>query len=149
MRLACQEQLIPGTDLLAKWDFIRSAGFDGIELRGAGGLGFRERLPELRAAARAGVELPTVCVLMDHFIGDFDPGRRHDRRRQHAVPAVGDRRARRLRRRHPGRLGMFSRRLPPFTRRARPPRTGRCCWTRWGSSGGTRPPKGPGCCWSR
>lgn len=78
MKLACQEHLIPGTDLIEKWAFIRDAGFDGIELRGHGNFQFRERLPELRAARRAGVVMPSVCVIMDRFIGDFDAERRRD-----------------------------------------------------------------------
>src|SRR3712207_9513887 len=40
--------------------------------------GLLRRLPELRAAQRDGVVMPTVCVDMDHFIGDFDPARRAD-----------------------------------------------------------------------
>jgi sugar phosphate isomerase/epimerase len=119
VRLACQEQLIPGPDLPAKDDFIRSAGFDGIELRGAGGLGFARRLPELRAARKAGVELPTVCVMMDHFIGDFDPERRHDalvnlKSQLSVIAELGGYGAV-----TPAAYGMFSRRLPPFT----PPRS--------------------------
>jgi sugar phosphate isomerase/epimerase len=119
MRLACQEQLIPGADLPAKYDFIRAAGFDGIELRGAGGLGFRRRLPELRAARKAGVELPTVCVMMDHFIGDFDPERRRDallnmKSQLSVIAEIGGYGAV-----TPAAYGMFSRRLPPFT----PPRS--------------------------
>jgi sugar phosphate isomerase/epimerase len=119
VRLACQEQLIPGPDLLAKDDFIRSAGFDGIELRGAGGLGFARRLPELRAARKAGVELPTVCVMMDHFIGDFDPERRRDalvnmKSQLSVIAELGGYGAV-----TPAAYGMFSRRLPPFT----PPRS--------------------------
>ena len=52
MRLACQEQLIPGDTLAEKWSFISAAGFDGIELLGRGDLAFERRLPELRAAPR-------------------------------------------------------------------------------------------------
>ena len=33
MRLACQEQLLPGKDLVEKFAFARDAGYDGIELR--------------------------------------------------------------------------------------------------------------------
>ncbi len=118
MRLACQEQLIPGPDLPTKFDFIRSAGFDGIELRGAGDFGFRRRLPELRAARKAGIELPTVCVMMDHFIGDFDPERRRDavqnmKSQLSVIAELGGYGAV-----TPAAYGMFSRRLPPFT----PPR---------------------------
>src|SRR5688572_8020590 len=55
LKLACQEQLLPGDDLQAKFDFARRAGFDGIELRAKGDGHFARRLPELRAAARDGV----------------------------------------------------------------------------------------------
>jgi sugar phosphate isomerase/epimerase len=78
MKLACQEQLIPGDTLDEKWSLISVAGFDGIELLGRGDLAFERRLPELRAARDAGVVLSSVCVAMDHFIGDFDDARRRD-----------------------------------------------------------------------
>ena len=78
MKLGCQEQLLPGADLPAKFEFARQAGFDGIELRARGDGDFARRLPELRAAARAGVVMRTVCPDTDHFIGDFDPERRRD-----------------------------------------------------------------------
>jgi sugar phosphate isomerase/epimerase len=78
VKLACQEQLIPGDTLLEKWSFISAAGFDGIELLGRGDLAFERRLPELRAAREAGVVFSSVCVAMDHFIGDFDDTRRRD-----------------------------------------------------------------------
>ena len=78
MRLACQEQLIPGDRLEEKWELVSAAGFDGIELLGRGDGAFERRLPELRAARDAGVVLSSVCVAMDHFIGDFDPERRRD-----------------------------------------------------------------------
>lgn len=78
MRLACQEHLLPGATLAGKWDAARRLGFDGIELRGEGGFALRDRLPELRTARRNGAVFPTVCVIMDHFIGDFDAGRRRD-----------------------------------------------------------------------
>jgi sugar phosphate isomerase/epimerase len=121
MRLACQEQLLPGDSLPAKYDFALRAGFEAIELRGRGDFALRERLPELRAARRAGVEMPTVCVEMDHFIGDFDADRRADAiaqlRSQLSVMAeIGGRGAM-----TPAAWGMFSRRLPPFE----PPRTPR------------------------
>ena len=34
LRLACQEQLLPGDSLQQKWAFALTAGFDSIELRG-------------------------------------------------------------------------------------------------------------------
>jgi sugar phosphate isomerase/epimerase len=51
VKLSCQEQLLPGASLQAKFDFARRAGFAGIELRGRGDGRFVARLPELRAAA--------------------------------------------------------------------------------------------------
>ena len=118
MRLGCQEQLLPGGDLRARFEFARRAGFDGIELRARGDGHFAARLPELRGAAKAGVVMRTVCPETDHFIGDFDPERRRDAiaqlRSQLSVIAElgGDGVL------TPASWGMFSLRLPPFT----PPR---------------------------
>jgi sugar phosphate isomerase/epimerase len=118
VRLSCQEQLLPGDTLLEKFDSARRAGFDGIELRARGDGHFAGRLPELRAAARAGVVMRTVCPDTDHFIGDFDAERRRDAivqlRSQLSVIAElgGDGVL------TPASWGMFSLRLPPFT----PPR---------------------------
>ena len=78
MRLAVQEHLLPGDTMQARWEAALTWGFDAIELRGAGGHALRARLPELRAAQRDGVVMPTVCVDMDHFVGDFDRERRAD-----------------------------------------------------------------------
>jgi sugar phosphate isomerase/epimerase len=119
VKISCQEQLLPGTTLLEKWEFASGAGFDAIELRARGGFAFRDRLPELRVAAAAGVPMPTVCVEMPHFIGAFDPDLRRDAveqlRSQLSVMAeIGGRGAM-----TPASWGMFSRRLPPFE----PPRT--------------------------
>ncbi len=120
MRLACQEHLLPGETLIDKWDFARQAGFDGIELRGAGDFAFRARLPELKAARRAGVVMPSVCPDMDHFIGDFDAERRRDAvsnlRSQLSVIAELDG----LGVMTPAAYGLWSNRLPPF---ADPPRS--------------------------
>ena len=114
-----QEQHLPGDSLEEKWDAARSYGYDGIELRGAGELAFAARLPELLRAAAAGVPMPTVCVDMLHFIGDFDAERRRDARAQirsqlSVIAELGGRGAM-----TPASYGMFSRRLPPFE----PPRT--------------------------
>jgi len=103
----------------AKWDTALAWGFDAIELRGGGDHALRERLPELRAAQRDGVVLPTVCVEMDHFIGDFDADRRADalanlESQLAVIGALGGVGAM-----TPASWGMFSRRLPPFT----PPRS--------------------------
>ena len=119
MKLACQEQLLPGDDLVAKFDFARRAGFDGIELRAKGDGHFAGRLPELRAAARAGVVMRTVCPDTDHFIGDFDAARRRDavaqlRSQISVVAELGGEGVL-----TPASWGMLSLRLPPF----RSPRT--------------------------
>jgi sugar phosphate isomerase/epimerase len=105
--------------LAEKWEFAARAGYDGIELRGRGSLDFERRLPELREALRDGVPMPSVCVEMLHFFGDFDAERRRDAivqlKSQLSVLAalgggvVGT----------PASYGMFSRRLPPFE----PPRS--------------------------
>jgi sugar phosphate isomerase/epimerase len=78
LKLACQEQLIPGDTLEEKWDLVSRAGFDGIELLGHGDLQFEARLDELQTARAAGVMFSSVCVAMDHFIGDLDAERRRD-----------------------------------------------------------------------
>lgn len=118
LKTACQEQLLPGQTLQQKWDFARDAGFDGIELRAKGDLHFQERLPELRAARRDGVVMPTVCVDMLHFFGAFDADLRRDaivqlKSQLSVIAELGG-----LGAQTPASYGMFSRRLPPFT----PPR---------------------------
>jgi sugar phosphate isomerase/epimerase len=119
VRLAVQEQLLPGGTIQARWETALAWGFDAIELRGKGGHALRERLPELLAAQRYGVVMPTVCVEMDHFIGDFDAERRADALANMAsqlevIGALGG-----IGAMTPAAWGMFSRRLPPFT----PPRS--------------------------
>ena len=121
MKLSCQEQLLPGTGLEQKFDFATRAGFSGIELRARGDGHFASRLPELRAAARAGVVMATVCPETDHFIGDFDAGRRRDaieqlRSQLSVIAELGG--AGVL---TPASWGMFSLRLPPFTPPRQPP----------------------------
>lgn len=112
--IACQEQLLPGTDLIQKYALAVALGYDGIELRGRGDLAFARRLPELRRARAAGVVMPAVCVEMDHFIGDFDPVRSADavrnlRSQLSVIAELGGVGAM-----TPAAWGMFSRRLPPF-----------------------------------
>jgi sugar phosphate isomerase/epimerase len=118
MKLSCQEQLLPGASLQAKFDFARHAGFAGIELRARGDGQFAARLPQLRAAARAGVVMETVCPETDHFIGDFDADRRRDavaqlRSQLSVIAELGGKGVL-----TPASWGMFSLRLPPFN----PPR---------------------------
>ena len=118
MKLSCQEQLLPGNTVEEKFEAARTAGFDGIELRARGDGHFASRLPELRAAARAGVVMPTVCPDTDHFIGDFDPRLRRDaidqlRSQLSVIAEIGGDGVI-----TPASWGMFSLRLPPFV----PPR---------------------------
>ena len=119
VRLAVQEQYLRGSTMIEKWDHARRLGFDAIELRGAGDGQFAARLDELKAAAGAGVIMPTVCVDMRHFVGDFDAEKRADAlvqmKSQLSVMAeIGGRLAM-----TPASYGMFSKRLPPFV----PPRS--------------------------
>jgi sugar phosphate isomerase/epimerase len=119
MRLSVQEQHLRGATLVEKWQHAQRLGFDAIELRGAGDGRFAARLPELRAAVAAGVPMPTVCVEMLHFVGDFQPVQRADAlvqlKSQLSVMAeIGGRLAM-----TPASYGMFSTRLPPFV----PPRS--------------------------
>jgi sugar phosphate isomerase/epimerase len=119
VKLACQEQMLPGTTLEQKFEWAQANGWDAIELRGKGDLSFRDRLPELKRARAAGVEMPTVCVEMSHFIGAFDPELRADAvenllSQLSVIAEIGGRGAM-----TPASWGMFSYRLPPFV----PPRT--------------------------
>ena len=116
IKISCQEQLLPGRSLPEKWDFAARAGYDGIELRARGGFAFRDRLPELRAAARDGVPMHSVCVDMPHFLGAFDAGLRRDAVEQltsqlSVIAEIGGPGAVAC---TPASYGMFSRRLPPF-----------------------------------
>lgn len=113
-RLAAQESTLPGASLEEKFEVALGCGFDGIELSARGDGEFAARIGELRAAARAGVTMPTAVVHMDHFIGDFDPDRRNDACRQlksmlttiAEIDGVGVV--------TPHAFGLFSRALPPF-----------------------------------
>jgi sugar phosphate isomerase/epimerase len=78
LKLACQEHLLPGNTLSEKRKNAKRYGFEAIELRGFGYFVFRDRLPELREAKKAGAVFSSVCVIMDHFIGDFCVDKRCD-----------------------------------------------------------------------
>lgn len=112
--LSVQEQYLRGDTMIDKWQHAQAMGFDAIELRGAGEGRFAERRADLEAAAAAGVAMPTVCVDMLHFVGDFDPALRADAIEQlksqlTVISAIGGRLAM-----TPASYGMFSTRLPPF-----------------------------------
>ncbi|MFI6159991.1 sugar phosphate isomerase/epimerase family protein [Micromonospora sp. PTRAS2] len=118
--LACQEQLLPGDDLIRKHALAAALGFTGIELRGRGEPALARRLPELRRARAAGVVMPTVRVEPGPLIGDVDPERSAD--------AVRDLRSQLSVVAELGGVGVTTpvaratpaRRLPPF-QRPRPP----------------------------
>ncbi len=119
MKLAVQEQYLPGDTMAEKWRVAQNWGFDGIELRGRDGYELRNRLPHLREARAQGAVFPTVCVEMDHFLGDFDPAKRRNaldqlRSQLDIVAELGGYGAV-----TPASWGLFSRRLPPFI----PPRS--------------------------
>jgi sugar phosphate isomerase/epimerase len=119
VKLACQEQMLPGDSLEEKFDWATANGWDAIELRGAGDHRFLQRLPRLLEAHRNGVVTPTVCVEMSHFIGAFDEDLRADavanmKDQLSVIAELGGRAAV-----TPASWGMFSLRLPPFV----PPRT--------------------------
>lgn len=118
-RLAAAEGTLPGRSLLEKFEFVRSVGFDGIEMSGQGDGTFAGRAAELREARDAGVVMPTAVVHMDHFIGDFDPERRRDAIRQVKLLLTTIVEAGGYGVVSPNSFGLFSRRLPPFV----PPRT--------------------------
>lgn len=114
MIISVQEQHLRGATVLEKWEHAQALGFDALELRGAGNGRFASRLEELRSAALAGVPMPTECVEMNHFIGDFDPDRRADavaqlRQQIEVMASIGGRVVV-----TPASYGMFSDRLPPF-----------------------------------
>ena len=118
-KLAAAEGTLPGDTLIEKFDFVRSIGFDGIELSGRGDGVFAARAAELRAARDAGVVMPTAVVHMDHFIGDFDRDRRRDAIEQVKLLLTTIVEAGGFGVVSPHAFGLFSRNLPPFT----PPRS--------------------------
>lgn len=114
LKIAAQEQLLPGDTLQEKWDFAQGAGYSAIELRAKGDLHFASRLPELKQALKDGVVMPTVCVEMLHFFGAFDDDLRRDAIEQMksqltVIAEIGGTGAQ-----TPASYGMFSSRLPPF-----------------------------------
>lgn len=119
LKLAVQEHMVPGYTLIEKFELASSLGYDAIELRGKGNFMFQARLDELQHARAAGVVMPTECVEMDHFIGDFDPGRSRDAIENMKSQITTIVQAGGYGAITPAAWGMFSRRLPPFE----PPRS--------------------------
>jgi sugar phosphate isomerase/epimerase len=112
VRLACQEHLLPGRDILEKWEFAASAGFDGIELRGTDD--WLGRLDDLKSARDRGAVFSSVCLISDRFIGDLDAARRreaveHMKQLLSGISELGGVGAI-----TPAAFGLTSRALPPF-----------------------------------
>ena len=112
MKLACQEQILPGDSIFEKWEFAASAGFDGIELRGTED--WLGRLDDLRVARKQGVVFSSVCLISDRFIGDLDATRRreaveHMKHLLSGIAELGGTGAV-----TPAAFGLASKRLPPF-----------------------------------
>ena len=126
MKIAVQENLVPGKDATERWARARDWGFDGLELRGAGGI--KSRLPELREARAAGMVAASICPDSGPFIGAFAPADRqiamtalHDLLEVAAeIGATGVI--------TPAAYGIHSNRLPPFTP-PRPPEDDRAILT--------------------
>ena len=79
VRLSVQEQYLRGDTMIEKWEHAQRLGFDAIELRGRPATAASRRgCRNSRTAAAAGVPMPTVCVEMLHFVGDFDADKRAD-----------------------------------------------------------------------
>jgi sugar phosphate isomerase/epimerase len=116
MKIAVQENLVSGKDATERWAKARQWGFDGLELRGAGGI--KARLPELRAARAAGMIASSICPDAGPFIGAFDADDRHIamtalRDLLEVAAEIGAAGVI-----TPAAYGLHSNRLPPFT----PPR---------------------------
>lgn len=108
-----QEGLAPGTSLEEQWEFIAAAGLHGIELHGRD-QELAERLPELRRAQAAGVPMPTVCLITEEFIADFDPDvrRRAIANMKTLLSVIGELGG--VGAVTPAAFGRFSKALPPF-----------------------------------
>lgn len=78
MKLACQENLLPGATLAEKWAVAQTYGFDGIEIQAGSLSEWSARRESLLSAARSGVVMPTICLAGGPFIGEFDPAKRKE-----------------------------------------------------------------------
>jgi sugar phosphate isomerase/epimerase len=112
VKLSCQEHLLPGDNILEKWEFAASAGFDGIELRGT--RDWRERLDDLGAARDRGAVFSSVCLIDDRFIGDLDAGRRREAVEHMKYLLSGIAELGGVGAITPAAFGLASRALPPF-----------------------------------
>jgi sugar phosphate isomerase/epimerase len=114
VKLACQEHMIPGDTIVAKWKTIASLGYSGIELRGGGDAEFRARLPELKQAAKQGAVFPSICGILPVFVGDFDAGNRRNAIERVKVLLSGAAELGAMGVVTPAAYGIHSNALPPF-----------------------------------
>lgn len=119
IRLAAAELTLPGATMQEKYAFVRSVGFDGIELAGLGGGTFSARSREFARAREEGVVMCSTVTNTGSFIGALD-----EAERRHAIDEMKDlltttATAGGVGVVSPHTYGVFSRRLPPFE----PPRT--------------------------
>ena len=76
MRLACQERLLPGTNLLERWVFAHSIGFDALELQAGTRAEIAARRIEWIDAVQHGAVVTTICLAGGPFVGAFDSSER-------------------------------------------------------------------------
>lgn len=114
MKLACQEHMIPGDTVAAKWNVVASRGYSGIELRGGGDSDFLSRLPDLRQARREGVVFSSICGILPVFVAAFDQAARRDAVARVKVLLSGAAELGALGVVTPAAYGIHSNALPPF-----------------------------------
>lgn len=114
MKLACQEHMIPGDTIVAKWSAISTLGYAGIELRGGGDAEFTARLPELKKAVKDGAVFSSICGILPVFVGDFDPVKRRDAIARVKVLLSGAAELGAIGVVTPAAYGIHSNALPPF-----------------------------------
>ncbi len=119
MKFACQENLLPGSTVLEKWQYAQSIGFAALELQGHDEGSLLRHAQEWRAAQQSGMVVSSLCLAGGPFIGDFDALKRREavRRLKLLLEVASDLGARGVV--TPAAWGIFSRRLPPFV----PPRS--------------------------
>ncbi len=118
-KLAAAEGTLPGATLEEKFAFVRSVGFDGIELSGQGNGIFGARAAEFRRAREAGVVMCSAVLHTPTFLGSFEPAARQTAIDDLTVLLSTITDAGGLGIVAPNAFGVFSTKLPPFT----PPRS--------------------------
>ena len=76
MRLACQERLLPGANVIERWVFAHSIGFDALELQAGTRAEVAQQRVEWIDAVQHGAVVTSICLAGGPFIGAFDAGER-------------------------------------------------------------------------